>query len=370
MGLLNVLGSLQNIESAEAGGDRYATAPSLAVNGLGTIAAGLFGSCFPTTIYIGHPAWKSMGAKAGYSIVNGLFFTILFLFGCGTFLKELIPIEAGAAIVMYIGIVITAQAFEATPRRHAPAVAIALFPGLAATLALILPLFLIDANAPLTIAELIRNIGPTTQVPTLPGILALFGANAGWMLSALILTAIAVAFIEKQYRAATIWCAAATILTLVGWLHSYRVEGNVIREFFIWQPTPVVAAVTEPSPAVPIESQPTATLTEASEPAVADLTSTQPTVAATEAQPTPAAPVETEPAPAATASAPPVFAYRAYPLTIGYAVATVIFGLAAMRSRKEDEQAGTSAASRIRSPGQEPQNTPADEEDLPPGVSV
>ena len=138
MGYINVLGSLQNIESAEAGGDRFATGPSLAVNGLGTIAASLFGSCFPTTIYIGHPGWKALGAKAGYSILNGLFFTGFFLFGLGPFLRALVPIEAGAAIVLYIGIIITAQAFQVTPRSHAPAVAIALFPAIAAILVITL----------------------------------------------------------------------------------------------------------------------------------------------------------------------------------------------------------------------------------------
>ena len=50
MGLFNVLGSLQNIESAEAAGDAYGTRPSLFVNGLGSVAAALFGSTFPTTI--------------------------------------------------------------------------------------------------------------------------------------------------------------------------------------------------------------------------------------------------------------------------------------------------------------------------------
>ena len=58
MGLFNLLGSLQNIESAEAAGDRFHTGMSLAANGIGTITAALFGSCFPTTIYIGHPGWK------------------------------------------------------------------------------------------------------------------------------------------------------------------------------------------------------------------------------------------------------------------------------------------------------------------------
>ena len=64
MGLFNVLGSLQNIESAEAAGDSYETRSSLMINGFGSIAAALFGSTFPTTIYIGHPGWKALGARA------------------------------------------------------------------------------------------------------------------------------------------------------------------------------------------------------------------------------------------------------------------------------------------------------------------
>src|SRR6185312_15095973 len=75
MGLFNVLGSLQNIESAEAAGDAYETRPSLMANGIGSIFAALFGSAFPTTIYIGHPGWKALGARAGYSVLNGAFIT-------------------------------------------------------------------------------------------------------------------------------------------------------------------------------------------------------------------------------------------------------------------------------------------------------
>lgn len=57
MGVFNVVGSLQNLESAEAAGDKYDTFPSLLTNGIGSVVASLFGSCFPTTIYIGHPGW-------------------------------------------------------------------------------------------------------------------------------------------------------------------------------------------------------------------------------------------------------------------------------------------------------------------------
>src|SRR5262249_3593724 len=98
MGLINAIGSLQNIESAEAAGDRFSTGPCMAANGIGTIAAGFFGSCFPTTIYIGHPGWKALGARAGYSIINGLFFTVIFLLGLGAAVASVVPMEAGIAI--------------------------------------------------------------------------------------------------------------------------------------------------------------------------------------------------------------------------------------------------------------------------------
>ncbi len=252
MGVINVLGSLQNIESAAAAGDRFSTAPSLAVNGLGTIAAGLFGSCFPTTIYIGHPGWKALGARSGYSIANGIFFTVCFLYGGGQILAALIPIEAGAAIVMYIGIVITAQAFSATPREHAPAVAISLFPAMAALLVVNLPLLMADAGATRTLAEMLDRAGPSSLVPTLTGMVALTGANSSWLLVTLILTALTVNLIEKRYRAAAAWCAVATVLTLLGLLHAYRAVGNDLHELFTWQRLPAAESGVVAYRAIPI----------------------------------------------------------------------------------------------------------------------
>ena len=129
MGLFNVLGSLQNIESAEAAGDAYDTRRSLTINGFGSIAAALFGSAFPTTIYIGHPGWKALGARAGYSILNGAFVTVICLTGTLAWIAWAIPIDAGMAIVLWIGMMIVAQAFDAIPRAHTPAVVVGLLPG-------------------------------------------------------------------------------------------------------------------------------------------------------------------------------------------------------------------------------------------------
>ena len=43
----------------------------------------------------------------------------------------LIPLEAGIGILLYIGIIIVAQAFQETPKEHAPAVALGIVPALA-----------------------------------------------------------------------------------------------------------------------------------------------------------------------------------------------------------------------------------------------
>jgi len=132
MGLLSGLASLQNIESAAAAGDSYAEKPSLIVNGLGTMAAALFGSTFPTSIYIGHPGWKAMGARAGYSTLNGIFITLICTTGTLSLVAWAIPIEAGIAIFIWIGMILAVQAFEVTPRRHYIAVVIGMIPGVIA----------------------------------------------------------------------------------------------------------------------------------------------------------------------------------------------------------------------------------------------
>lgn len=222
MGIFNVIGSMQNIESAEAAGDAYPTRPSLAANGVGTLAAALFGSCFPTTIYIGHPGWKAMGARAGYSILNAAFFTAVCCTGTLAWIAWAVPVDAGMAIVLWIGIVITAQAFQTTPREHAPAVVVGLLPGVAGWGALQLKNGLRAAGVGLP-------GGPPFGENLIPAFLAsdtwahgAFALDQGFILSAMILAAATVAVIERRFALAAAWCASAAALSALGLLHSYR----------------------------------------------------------------------------------------------------------------------------------------------------
>jgi AGZA family xanthine/uracil permease-like MFS transporter len=222
MGLFNVVGSLQNIESAEAAGDSYPTRPSLAVNGIGSLAAAAFGSCFPTTIYIGHPGWKALGARAGYSILNCVVLTAVILTGTLAWISWAVPIEAGMAIVLWIGIVISAQAFQATPREHAPAAVVGLLPGVAAWGALL-------AKNGLRAA----GVGGPGGPPFSAGLIERFRASDTWahgafaleqgfIFTAMILSAATVEIIERRFTRAALWCLAAAGLSAAGLMHAYR----------------------------------------------------------------------------------------------------------------------------------------------------
>ncbi len=225
MGLFNLIGSLQNLESAEAAGDTYPVRSSLAMNGVGTIAAACFGSCFPTTIYIGHPGWKAMGAGAGYSVANGVVISLLCFLGLVGFVTALVPVEAGAAILLWIAIIISSQAFQVTPRRHAPAVVVGLFPALAAWGLLMVETGLRSAGG---------GIGTggfealAAQIP-IAGMVAL---ERGFIFTSMILAAMTVAMVEGRFRQAALWALGASAVSATGLMHGYHVtEAGIVSAY-------------------------------------------------------------------------------------------------------------------------------------------
>lgn len=223
MGLFNVIGSLQNLESAEAAGDRYPVRESLLINGLGTVVAALFGSCFPTTLYIGHPGWKAMGARLGYSWVNGLLMAAACLLGAFGVIALVVPIEAGMAIVLYLGVVMAAQAFEATPRHHAPAVVLGLLPGLAGWGALMLKAGLRAGGAGSAAAPFAPALLEPLQRADVWATGA-FALEQGVIITAMLLSALLVYVIEQRFLAAALCAAVATLASWFGLIHAWRFD--------------------------------------------------------------------------------------------------------------------------------------------------
>lgn len=217
MGIMSFFGTLQNIESAAAAGDEYPAMPALAMNGIGTIVGSLFGSPFPTTVYIGHPGWKAMGACAGYSVINGAVITLISFTGFMSVIAGLVPLEAGYPILLWIGIVITAQAFQSSPKHHAPAVALGLLPATSAWGLSLLRQY-INSRGDLALDEV--NTLITTTMPHLKGIIAF---SEGSLLSAMFLTAVGVCLVEKKFLHAFFWTLPLVVCSYFGFIHSTEI---------------------------------------------------------------------------------------------------------------------------------------------------
>ena len=129
--LATIVGGIDCTESAAAAGDEYDTRAVLLTEGAASLAAGLLGGVIQTTPYIGHPAYKKMGGRAAYTLATALFVGSAGYFGWFNALFEWLPTAAMFPILVFVGLEITAQSFQATPTRHYPALALAALPALA-----------------------------------------------------------------------------------------------------------------------------------------------------------------------------------------------------------------------------------------------
>ena len=230
MALFNLIGSLQNLESAEAAGDRYETRPALLANGFCSILAAMLGSAFPTTIYIGHPGWKAMGARIGYSVLNGAVITLLCLFGGVTLVLKVVPLEVTLGILLWIGVVMSAQAFQEVPKRHALAVATGLIPALAAWTLMVVETSLQKAGT--SLFAVAPKFGNSLFID---GVISL---NQGFLITSMILASIVVFLIERELFKAALWALAAALLASLGLIHAYRLTEAGVQNAFGWMQAP------------------------------------------------------------------------------------------------------------------------------------
>ena len=71
-GIYDLVEAMDNVESAEAAGDEYPTTRVLTADGVVSLIGCLMGNPFINAVYIGHPGWKAMGGRIGYSAATGI----------------------------------------------------------------------------------------------------------------------------------------------------------------------------------------------------------------------------------------------------------------------------------------------------------
>ncbi len=131
LSLATIVGGIDCSESASAAGDDYHPPRIIAAEGFATLVGACFGGVIQSTPYIGHPAYKAMGARAGYTLATALFVGFAGILGYFDWIFLLLPKAVVFPILIFVGLEIAAQSFHATPARHYPAIVLACVPALA-----------------------------------------------------------------------------------------------------------------------------------------------------------------------------------------------------------------------------------------------
>jgi AGZA family xanthine/uracil permease-like MFS transporter len=213
-GIYDLVEAMDNVESAEAAGDHFPTTRVLTADGIISLIGCCMGNPFINAVYIGHPGWKAMGGRTGYSAATGILMLVLTWFGIIGLMMAVIPAVALLPILLYIGMLIGAQAFQESPHKHAPAVVLAIVPTIASwgVTQINNALGAAGTNAEKVGLDALANNGVLYHG------LQILGSGA--TLCGIILGSITVLIIDKKLVKASAFALAGAILTFFGLIHS------------------------------------------------------------------------------------------------------------------------------------------------------
>src|SRR5579863_8914390 len=216
-GIYDLVEAMDNVESASAAGDSFPTTQVLTADGVISLIGCLLGNPFINAVYIGHPGWKAMGGRIGYSAATGVMVLVLTWLGIVALVSSPIPVAATLPILLYIGMLIGSQAFQETPRSHAPAIILAMIPQIAAWGKTMIDgaLGAAGTNAEAVGFDKLGNTGVLYH-----GLATLGG---GATLAGIILGAVTVFIIERQLDKAGWFALAGAVLTFFGFIHGEEI---------------------------------------------------------------------------------------------------------------------------------------------------
>ncbi|MEN3309429.1 MAG: adenine/guanine/hypoxanthine permease [Micromonosporaceae bacterium] len=249
LGVYNFTEGMSNVESAAAAGDSYNLRSVLLADGTGAVIGAALGSPFPPAVYIGHPGWKKAGGRSGYSMATGVAIALLCFLGMFGLLGAIFPMPAIVPILLYIGLLIGAQAFQHSPRAQAAAVVAALVPNIASWATGQMDNVLAAAG---TSAGKVGEAAMESNGVFYHG---LFILGQGAILVGLLLGALVALIIDKRFYAAAGFATAGAALSFIGLIHAPKVgwnaSGQVSLGYLFVAVICVAFALTKPQRRVP-----------------------------------------------------------------------------------------------------------------------
>lgn len=212
--IANFLTTLQGIESAKIVGDVYPEKESMIMDGIFTIIGSLLGNPFPTTVYCGHPSWKAIDARGGYSIVVGFAYLIITLTGLTGVMMSVIPYETVIVLLIFVGLSVTIDTFKETDKKYIPVILISMLPILAEHTKSVI------SSAVQAAGGRLENVSPEAFADFNIYIRGVETLGNGAFLSSLLIAGWLACAIDKRYKHAALFAVALGIFSLIGLIHS------------------------------------------------------------------------------------------------------------------------------------------------------
>lgn len=222
--ILTVVGGINVTESARVGGDDYNTRDILLVEAFATLLAGVCGGVAQSTPYIGQPAYKAMGSRAGYTLMAGLFVGIGGMCGILPLILQVIPQSVLAPILVFVALDIMAQAFQACPKAHAPAVAMAYIPTVSRLVQI--QYDKVGLLVPDAYSKVLAGGASSGHLPETVLVVAL---GNGFILTAMLWGAFIAELIDRRLKASAIYLLILAGLTYFGIVHSVDPTGRMYK---------------------------------------------------------------------------------------------------------------------------------------------
>jgi AGZA family xanthine/uracil permease-like MFS transporter len=229
-GLLTIVGGINVTESARCAGDDFKTRDILLTEAFATLVAGTCGGVVQSTPYIGHPAYKSMGGRAAYTLATALFVGFGGMLGYVSWIVAAIPAAAVAPLLMFVGLEITGQAYEVCPKKHYPAIFLALLPVIGELLRIGLVTVMFDPgmSGGMLKGEDARSLFDVSVI-----------LGHGFIITSMLWAAAAARMIDGAVVAAAAWFGIMALLTLFGFIHSVVPTGDIYLPWLLEDASPV-----------------------------------------------------------------------------------------------------------------------------------
>lgn len=214
------VGTIQCRQLAANAGDEYNLRFSMLGDGMATVLAALCGSPYGMTVFIGHSAFKAMGAKIGYSILCAIAILVVAFSGVTALIGAVFPDQALNPILLFVGLAICTDALSVTPAHHWPAFMLSLVPCFCNWCSeQAEALVRVACSYPGSHCVPIPDAGIWTLDPS-GSLRGLYALSQGYLLTSILLTSMLVFVIDREFMIASGWALVTALCASCGLIHS------------------------------------------------------------------------------------------------------------------------------------------------------